>query len=60
MNTKTCEICQGTGRDKPECTCPICNGSGVVVSAETVKVKPVEVVEEQVEVKEEVKKGKKK
>jgi DnaJ-class molecular chaperone len=54
---KTCELCNGTGRDKPEQTCPNCNGSGVVVVAEVSnevkegkdeKVKPVEVVEPKV------------
>jgi DnaJ-class molecular chaperone len=54
MNTKICELCSGTGRDKPECTCPKCNGSGFIVGIE--EVKPVEVVEPKVEVK----KGKKK
>lgn len=25
---KVCPTCKGTGRDKPECTCSACNGTG--------------------------------
>lgn len=27
--SNVCEVCKGTGRDKPENTCPQCRGTGV-------------------------------